>query len=105
MRLTNYLIRSANNWCFQRHRDDVISSQVQWEIMGVPFMHHFHTKTLAVQDVSPSVDDVSVTAHNRLVKIETVEVESHCGYTEGGKPNANHGPSSKKEMEAAAIVK
>ena len=55
--------------------------------------------------MSAQVLMTSVTTNYRLVKIETVEVESHCGYTEGGKPNANHGPSSKKEMEAAAVVK
>ena len=73
--------------------------------MGITLMHYFHSKTSTVQNVSPSVNDVSVTTNYRLVKIETVEVESHCGYTEGGKPNANHGPSSKEEMETPAIIK
>ena len=68
-------------------------------------MHYFHAKIGTVKDVTPGINYLSIPGKYWLVKIETIEVESHCGYTEAGKPNANHGPASKKEMEAAAIIK
>ena len=105
MRLANYLVVLANDWCFQGNRNNIVRCQIKREVVCVSFVHDFHSKTLTVQNVSPRINDVTITANHRLVKIETVEVESHCGYTEGGKPNANHGPSSKKEMEATAVIK
>ena len=40
--------------------------------MGIPFVHYLHPKTSAVQDVSPSVYNTSLTIKDRLVEVETI---------------------------------
>ena len=72
--------------------------------MSVPFMHNLYSEVCTIEDIAPGIDDSRFRVNDRLVKVKTIKVESHCGYTERCKPNANHGPSSKKEMQATAIV-
>jgi hypothetical protein len=40
-----------------------------------------------------------LTIDNRLVKVETVEVKSHRGYTKSGEPDAYNRPGSKEEVK------
>ena len=72
--------------------------------MGVPLVHHFHTETSAVQHVCPGVHHTALAVEDRLVEVETVQVEGHRAHAKGGEPDANHGPGSQEEVEAAAVV-
>jgi len=41
---------------------------------------------------------------DRLVEVETVQVEGHRAHAQDGEPDANHGPGSQEEVQAAAVV-
>jgi hypothetical protein len=41
-------------------------------LMGIPLVHHFHTKTGSVKNVGPSIQDMALIIHDGLVKIETI---------------------------------
>ena len=72
--------------------------------MSIALVHYFHTQTSAVQDVSPGVQHTALGIQDRLVEVETVEVEGHRGHAEGGEPDADNGPGCKEEVQAAAVV-
>ena len=40
--------------------------------MGIPLVHHFHTKTGSIKNVGPSIQDMALIIHDGLVKIETI---------------------------------
>ena len=63
--------------------------QVKWEVVCVTLMHNFHAQTSAVEYVCPSVKDVSLVVLDRLVEVETVEVECHGAYAQCGEPDSN----------------
>ena len=65
----------------------------------------FHTKTSSVKDVRPSVDHMTVTVLDRLIKVKAIQVKSHGRYTKSSEPNANNRESTKKEVETPTIVK
>ena len=72
--------------------------------MGIALVHHFHAEAGTVEDVGPGVDHAALAIEDRLVEVETVEVESHRAHAQGGEPDANHGPSSQEEVKATAVV-
>ena len=67
--------------------------------MCVALVHDLHTKTCSVEDVCPSVNDVSVRGLDGLVEVEAIQVESHSGYAKGGEPDAYNRPGSKEEVQ------
>jgi hypothetical protein len=41
-------------------------------LMGIPLVHHFHTKPGSVKNIGPSIQDMALIIHDGLVKIETI---------------------------------
>ena len=72
--------------------------------MSVTLVHNFHTQTSTVEHICPSVKDMSLVVLDRLVEVETVEVERHRGDTKCGEPDANNRPSSKEEVQGTGVV-
>ena len=72
--------------------------------MCVPFVHDFETKVCSVQDVSPGVNDLSFFRNNRLVKVETIEIESHSRNTKRCKPDAHHREGGEEEVQRAGVI-
>jgi hypothetical protein len=83
----------------ESNRSSFASSQVKWEVVSVTLMHDFHPEVSAVQNVSPGVDDTTLAIEDRLVEVETVEVECHGADAQGGHPNPNHWPGSQEEVK------
>ena len=73
--------------------------------MSVTFVLNFDTEVSTVQDVSPSINYLTISSENGLIKIQTVEVECHSIHTKASEPNTHHREGSKEEMKAATIVK
>ena len=67
--------------------------------MGVPLVHYLHPETSTVQNVSPGVEHTVLAVHDGLVEVEAVQVEGHCAYAEGSKPNADDRPRCEEEVE------
>ena len=67
--------------------------------MSVALVHYLHPEPCTVEDISPSVNNMSVRGLDRLVEVEPVEVESHGADAEGGKPDSNDRPGCKEEMK------
>ena len=72
--------------------------------MSVTLVHHFHTQTSTVEHICPGVDHFALGLNNRLVEVETVEVECHGGHTQSGKPDTHDRPCSKEEVQGAGVV-
>ena len=72
--------------------------------MSITLVHDFHTETSAVQNVCPSVQDMTLVILDRLVEVETVQVERHRGDTKCGEPDANNRPCSKEEVQGTGVV-
>jgi len=72
--------------------------------VSVALVHHFHAQTSAVQNISPGVDHTTLGIQDRLVEVEAVQVEGHRAHAQGGEPDADHGPGSQEEVQAAAVV-
>ena len=62
-------------------------------------MHHFHSKTLTVKDVSPGIHNVTLAVLDGLVEVEAIQVEGHCAYTKCGEPDADYRPGCKEEVQ------
>jgi hypothetical protein len=86
------------------NREDFTRGQVQGEVVGIAFMHDFHTKVGTVDDVSPGVDDTSLRVNDGLVEVESVQVEGHGGDTHGSAPYTKDGPQGKEEVEGTRVV-
>ena len=100
-----YVVRlSTDRRCSQSDRSGLCSSEIQWEVVSVTLVHHFHTKTSTVQNVCPSVEDMTLVVHDGLVEVESVEVERHRGNTKCGEPDANNRPCSKEEVQGTGVV-
>ena len=72
--------------------------------MGIALVHHLHTKIGAVDDVCPGIDDTALGVHDRLVEIESIEVECHSRNAHSCEPDSNHRPGSKEEMKSTGVV-
>ena len=99
------LVISTNRRCGECHRSRLSSSKIQWEVVSVALVHHFHTQTSAVEYVCPGVQNTTLTINNGLIEVEPVEVECHGADAEGGKPDSHDWPRSEEEMQASRIVK
>ena len=95
---------SADGGCLQSHRSGLSRSQIEGEVVSVALVHHFHAEVGAVQHISPGVQDTALSIQNRLVEVETVQVERHGADTHGCEPDADHRPGSQEEVKAAAVV-
>ena len=78
--------------------------KVQWEVVSIAFMHHFHTKTSTVKDVSPGVNYMTFRSLNGLVEVKTIQVECHGANTKSSKPDPYHRKSSKEEVKRTTII-
>ncbi len=85
----NLAVDGRSNHCY---RGDITGGQVEGEVVSVALVHHFHTQVCAVDHISPSVDDATLRVDNRLVEVETVEVEGHRGNTHSGLPDTDNWP-------------
>nr|YP_358555.1 hypothetical protein PhapfoPp002 [Phalaenopsis aphrodite subsp. formosana]AAW82485.1 hypothetical protein [Phalaenopsis aphrodite subsp. formosana] len=72
--------------------------------MCITFMHYFHTKISTIYDISPSVNNTTLTINYGLVKIKTVQVERHSTNTQSSEPDTHYRPSSQEEMQGTGIV-
>ena len=73
--------------------------------MSVSFVKDFKTKVGSVQNVSPSIDYLTITCNDRLIEIKSIQIERHCRNTQSSEPNANNWPSGEKEVKAATVIK
>ena len=69
--------------------------------MSITLVHDFHTETSAVQNVCPSVQDVTLVVLDRLVEVESVKVECHGANTKSSEPDADNRPRSEEEVQRA----
>ena len=67
-------------------------------------MHYFHAQVSAVDYVCPAWYHMSLAVRNRLVEVESVQVERHCAYAQAGSPDADYWPQCQEEVQAAAVV-
>merc|ERR1712054_589593 len=74
------------------------------EVVSVALMHHFHAEVGTVEDVGPGVQNTALSIKDGLVEVEAVQVEGHGGHAEGSEPDADNGPGSQEEVQAAAVV-
>ena len=74
---------STDGRCRKSNRSARSSSKIEREVVSITLVHHFETKVSTVQDVSPGVDDTTAAIEQRLVEVETVEVECHGANTKG----------------------
>ena len=67
--------------------------------MSISLMHHLKPEVRTVENVSPGIDYTTTAIKQRLVEVETIEVECHGANTESGKPDANYRPGSEEEVQ------
>ena len=72
--------------------------------MSIALVHDFHAQVCSVKNVCPGVQDTTLTIKDGLVEVETVQVEGHGAHAKGGEPDADNGPGSQEEVQAAAVV-
>lgn len=41
-------------------------------LMGIPLVHHFHSKASPVKDIGPGRDNAILTIDQRLIEVETI---------------------------------
>ena len=83
----------------ESNRGAFSSSKVEREVVSVALVHDFHAQTSAVENVCPSVDHFALTINDRLVEVETVEVECHGANTKSSEPDTNYRPCGKEEVK------
>ena len=66
--------------------------------MSVALVHYFHTQVGAVDYICPGADYAALAIHDRLVEVESVQVERHGADTEGGEPDSDYRPSTQEEV-------
>ena len=69
--------------------------------MSITLVHDFHTQTCTVQNVCPSVEDVSLVILDGLIEVESVKVECHGANTKSSEPDADNRPRSEEEVQRA----
>ena len=67
--------------------------------MCISFVHHLHAQTSSIQNVSPSVKDVTLVVLDRLVEVKPVEIEGHRGNTKSGELDTDNRPCCQEEVE------
>jgi len=72
--------------------------------MGVSLVHNFETEVSTVQDVSPGVDNMSLSIKERLVEVETIEVECHGANTKSSEPDTDNRPCCEEEVQRTGVV-
>ena len=72
--------------------------------MCVPLVHHLHPQTSSVENVGPGVNNTGLSINNRLVEVETIEVEGHGRNAEGGEPDTYNWPSCQEEVKTSRVV-
>ena len=72
--------------------------------MGVALVHNLHSQASSVDHICPGGDNSPLAIQDRLVEVETVQVEGHRAHAKAGEPDAHYGPGCKEEVQAAAVV-
>ncbi len=72
--------------------------------MCVSLVHYLHPETSSIQNVCPGVQDFTLTILDRLVEVETVQVEGHRGNTKCGEPDTNDRPGCQEEVKTSGVV-
>ena len=73
--------------------------------MSITLVHNFHTKTSTVQNVCPGVDNFSLGLNDRLVEVETVEVERHSADAKSSEPDADNSHAARKKCKERELLK
>ena len=94
-----FLGNSTDGWSSESNRSAFSSSQVQWEVMCVTLVHYLHPEVGTVKNISPGVEHTTLRVDDRLVEVETVEVECHGANTKSGEPDANNRPCCEEEVQ------
>ena len=93
------VIISTDGRSNQGHRCGLNCCKIKREVVCVTFVHDFHSETCSVEDVCPGVEDATLSVDDRLVEVESIEVECHCAYAKGGEPDSDYWPCSQEEVE------
>ena len=72
--------------------------------MSITLVHHFHTQVGPVDHISPGANHPTLRVEDRLVEVETVQVERHRADAQGREPDANHRPCTQEEVQGTAVV-
>ena len=80
------------------------SCQIEWEIVSISLMQHFHAEIGSVQNVLPAVDYVATWVQHALIEVQTIQVKGHCADAQSSKPNAYNWPHCQEEVECTGIV-
>ena len=86
------------------HRSGLSSNRVEGEVVSVALMHDFHTETSTVENVCPGVQDFTLTIHDGLVEVETVQVECHSANTKSSKPDADNSQAARKKCRERELL-
>ena len=90
---------SSDSRSGKSNRSGLSSSEIEGEVVSVTLVHYFHTQSSAVKYVCPGVQDSALSIKDRLVEVETVQVERHCGNTKSGEPDTNNRPGCEEEVQ------
>lgn len=61
----------------ERNRSSNTSSQVEGEVVSITLVHDFKAQVGAVENICPSTNHTTLRVDDRLVEVESVEVEGH----------------------------
>ena len=99
---TNYLADLGSN---KSNRSAISSSQIEWEVVSIAFMHNLHAESGTIKNVSPGVHHMTLTRSNGLIEVESVEVECHRTDAEGGKPDPHDGECCEEKCSDRELLK
>ena len=99
-----FLDISTDSRCGESNRGAFSSGKVEWEVVCVTLVHHFHTQVGTVQNISPGVEDTTLRVNDRLVEVETVQVECHGANTKSSEPDTDNRPCCEEEVQRAGVV-
>jgi hypothetical protein len=67
--------------------------------MSIALVHYLHPQSSAIKNISPSVDYLTLTINDTLIKVEAIQIEGHRRNTKSGEPDAHNWPASKEEVQ------
>jgi hypothetical protein len=73
--------------------------------MSITLVHNFHSKVCTVKYVTPGWNNLALRIKNRLIEVETVQVESHGANAHGCKPNTYNWEDCQEEVKTPTVVK
>ena len=67
--------------------------------MCVALVHYLHPEVGTVKNISPGVQNTTLTVDDGLVKVEAIQIESHRRNTQSSEPDANNRPCCEEEVQ------